>query len=190
MNGDRRESWTKTLRKGQVIKHDLAASGAAPKNLSRLERLVSRIHLDRKEVISRSSQPQTIPGLGSEASPAQTGQSSEVFWPQDLLPKDVSSCRVYTWGYNVDIRYLRGSRSTATILDHSRALVSDLALVRRLKEEEDRPLILSHIVWAVLSLKRYAVSVSYPLQRDGCCKAAIGPTTFGSHPWLLGFEHV
>ena len=164
MNGDRRESWTKTPRKGQVIKHDPAASGAfASKNLSRLERLVSRIHLDRKEVISRSSQPQTIPGPGSEASPVQVGQPSEVFWPQDLLPKDVSSCRIYTWGYNVDVRYLRGSRSTATILDHSRTLVSDLAQVRRLKDQQDRPLIfVAHSLGGVVVKKVCCPILSTP----------------------------
>lgn len=163
MNGDRRESWTKTLRKGQVIKQDPAASGAASKNLSRLGRLVSRLHLDRKEVISRSSKPQTIPAPGVEASPAQTGQSSKVFWPQDLLPKDVSSCRIYTWGYNVDVRYLRGYRSTATILDHSRTLVSDLAQVRRMKEEQDRPLIfVVHSLGGVVVKKVCCPNLSTP----------------------------
>ena len=79
--------------------------------------------------------------LQLDVPPVSARARNGVFWPQDLLPKDVPNCRIFTWGYNVDTPYLRTSVSTATISDHSRGLLSDLAGYRTSEEEESRPII-------------------------------------------------
>ena len=73
--------------------------------------------------------------------PDQVEQSLEIFWPQDLLPQAIPDCRIASWGYNVDLRVSRGSTSTATVFDHARTLLSDLADVRVTEDERKRPII-------------------------------------------------
>lgn len=73
--------------------------------------------------------------------PDQVEKSLEIFWPQDLLPHAIPDCRIASWGYNVDLRVTRGSTSTATVFDHARTLLSDLAGMRVTEDERKQPII-------------------------------------------------
>jgi hypothetical protein len=66
---------------------------------------------------------------------------ADVFWPKDLLPKDLPNCRICTWGYNVDMNLVRRDTSTATVFQHAKNLLSDLADARMSNGEKTCPLI-------------------------------------------------
>ncbi|KAN0115549.1 hypothetical protein V8E51_005093 [Hyaloscypha variabilis] len=64
---------------------------------------------------------------------------ADVFWPKDILPKDLPTCRICTWGYNVDLNLIRRDTSTATVFQHAKNLLSDIADARMLNAEKTRP---------------------------------------------------
>jgi hypothetical protein len=83
---------------------------------------------------------------------------AEVFWPKDLLPNDLPKCRICTWGYNVDLNLVRRDTSTATVFQHAKNLLSDVADARMSKEEKTRPLIfVAHSLGGIV-----VKDVSYP----------------------------
>lgn len=91
---------------------------------------------------------------------AETG-GADIFWPKDLLPKDLPNCRICTWGYNVDLNLIRRDTSTATVFQHAKNLLSDLADARMSKAEKTRPLIfVAHSLGGIV-----VKDVSYPDRR-------------------------
>lgn len=91
---------------------------------------------------------------------AETG-GADIFWPKDLLPKDLPNCRICTWGYNVDLNLIRRDTSTATVFQHAKNLLSDLADARMSKAEKTRPLIfVAHSLGGI-----FVKDVSYPDRR-------------------------
>lgn len=80
-----------------------------------------------------------------------THPTTHVFWPQDLLPVEVPTARVLTYGYDAS------SESTAmgqSILDLAMQLVSDLRDVRREKDERDRDILfICHSLGGILVKK-------------------------------------
>ena len=82
--------------------------------------------------------------MSSSSSVAKEGcldPAMEVFWPRDLLPRELPDCRVLSWGYDVDIDHALSSASTATVFQHATDLLSDLADARLSDEEKARPII-------------------------------------------------
>ena len=69
--------------------------------------------------------------------------SNKVFWPLDLLPGCLPDCRIYTWGYSVDI----SGGSTTTVFQHAKNLLSSVADTRMSTADRHRP-----IVWVAHSL--------------------------------------
>lgn len=59
---------------------------------------------------------------------------SSVYWPKDLLSKDLVNARILTFGYDADIVNFWGWHSTNTIADHAGSLLGELA---RLRERTD-----------------------------------------------------
>jgi hypothetical protein len=55
----------------------------------------------------------------------QTGAKT-LFWPKELLPQDVPQSRIYTWGYDVDIKHIFSSAGHATTFQHAQSLLLDL----------------------------------------------------------------
>jgi hypothetical protein len=85
----------------------------------------------------------------------------DVFWPKDLLPKDLPNCRICTWGYNVDLNLVRRDTSTATVFQHAKNLLSDVADARMSNAEKTRPLIfVAHSLGGIV-----VKDVSYPEMR-------------------------
>ena len=65
----------------------------------------------------------------------------EVFWPQDLLPKELPKARIVTWGYDVQIENLLSKTSKSSIFQHALTLLSDLTSLRSLPLDRTKPLI-------------------------------------------------
>ena len=55
----------------------------------------------------------------------------EIFWPRDLLPTEIPTARIITWGYDVRIESLLTETSKATVFQHAETLLVDLALLRQ-----------------------------------------------------------
>ena len=54
----------------------------------------------------------------------------EIFWPRDLLPTEIPTARIITWGYDVRIESLLTETSKATVFQHAETLLGDLAMLR------------------------------------------------------------
>ena len=63
-----------------------------------------------------------------------TWYKNEVFWPRDLLSKDVQNVRIITFGYDSDVVKFFGQVNRNQIHDHARTLVADLRRCRKKKD--------------------------------------------------------
>ncbi|KAI1666519.1 hypothetical protein Ptr902_02766 [Pyrenophora tritici-repentis] len=70
-----------------------------------------------------------VHGLNGHRVNTWTGQY-DVFWPKDLLSKDLPSARIFTWGYDSKIMHFWGGASQSRINDHSAKLFADLSNMR------------------------------------------------------------
>lgn len=83
-----------------------------------------------------------IPGLKRDEEDAKVpARPTNVFWPRDLLPIEFPNCRIFTWGYDVNIDNTFSSASTATVFNHAGNLLTDLTDVRMKSAERERPLV-------------------------------------------------
>ena len=76
-----------------------------------------------------------VHGLGGQR--CDTWSKNGVFWPKDLLSRDVPSVRIITFGYDSGVVRFFGRVSQNQIHDHARTLIADLRRCRK-KEEEVR----------------------------------------------------
>ncbi|KAH8702665.1 hypothetical protein GQ44DRAFT_51434 [Phaeosphaeriaceae sp. PMI808] len=66
--------------------------------------------------------------------------SNGVNWLRDLLPQDLPSARIFSWGYDANTH--SSSRvSCHYLFNHAQSLVSDLCLERQVTETSKRPII-------------------------------------------------
>lgn len=70
----------------------------------------------------------TVPSTrsGSQASRLK-GSNTNVFWPRDLLAPKLPKARIYTWGYDADIKKAFSATSQSNIFNHSTQLMNDIA---------------------------------------------------------------
>ncbi|KAL8791896.1 MAG: hypothetical protein Q9195_005472 [Heterodermia aff. obscurata] len=76
-----------------------------------------------------------------------TWSKGEVFWPFNLLAKDIPDARVVTWGYSADAVHFLSSTPTSAnrVVDHARKLLVDLKTIRATEQTSRRPIIfISH----------------------------------------------
>jgi protein SERAC1 len=64
-----------------------------------------------------------------------------VLWPRDLLPEDLPSARIMTFGYDADVVGLIKTAGSNTLRDHGKSLATDVAMLRARSGSENRPLI-------------------------------------------------
>jgi hypothetical protein len=68
-------------------------------------------------------------------------QSSDVYWPRDLLPERLPNARIFTWGYDANIENMFSSASRASIFQHAGTFLEDIAGVRETLGQMTRPLV-------------------------------------------------
>jgi len=64
-----------------------------------------------------------------------------VFWPQDLLPKDLPTARIMTFGYDADVVGIVKTAGSNTLRDHGKSLANDVAMRRARSNSIMRPVI-------------------------------------------------
>lgn len=138
------------------------------------DRLKSLLHTRQSSPIRASSQVQR------EIPEVENGDASKkVFWPLALLPDTLPGCRIYTWGYDVDIL----GPSTTTVFQHARNLLSNVADDRMSSVDRQRP-----IVWVAHSLGGIVVKDALNQSRTASTYLkAILPATYGV--CFLGTPH-
>src|SRR2546421_528638 len=69
-----------------------------------------------------------IHGLNGHPLDSWRAANSDVFWPKDLLPKqlEMEKVRILTYGYNAAVGDLLGSQSADRIHHHAQTLVQGL----------------------------------------------------------------
>lgn len=79
-----------------------------------------------------------VHGLNGHAQRSFTHLKTNVYWPRDLLPDQVPTARVLTYGYDASSRYTAIGES---VLDIALQLINTLKDVRRQDDERDRDLL-------------------------------------------------
>jgi Putative serine esterase (DUF676) len=70
----------------------------------------------------------TVPSTRCDSQASRLkGSSTNVFWPRDLLAPKLTQARIYTWGYDADIKKAFGATSQSNIFNHSTQLMTDIA---------------------------------------------------------------
>jgi len=68
---------------------------------------------------------------GLRGSRLRTWSRGDIFWPRDLLSKDLKNIRVITWGYDASIAKAFSYASKESLFGHAGTLLNDLARLRR-----------------------------------------------------------
>lgn len=68
-----------------------------------------------------------------------SAESTEVFWPAELLPHDIPNTRIITYGYDSDVHVFLDRLSQSSISPQSRRLLDDLGRLRQ--DNPGRPII-------------------------------------------------
>ena len=74
-----------------------------------------------------------VHGLGGHR--YNTWSKNGVFWPRDLLTRDVQNVRIITFGYDSYVVKLLGQVSRNQIHDHAQTLIADLRRCRKKGDE-------------------------------------------------------
>ncbi|KAJ5903949.1 hypothetical protein N7504_006332 [Penicillium tannophilum] len=82
-----------------------------------------------------------VHGLTGNRESTWTDKKSRIFWPKQLLPRDLPTARVWTFGYDADIIGALKTASSNTLRDHGKSLMHDLSLARLRQKSNRRPLI-------------------------------------------------
>ena len=64
-----------------------------------------------------------------------TWSQNGVFWPRDLLSRDLQNVRIIVFGYDSDVVKFFGRVSRNQIRDHARTLIGDLRRCRKAGDE-------------------------------------------------------
>ncbi|KAH8731953.1 Alpha/Beta hydrolase protein [Phaeosphaeriaceae sp. PMI808] len=82
-----------------------------------------------------------VHGLTGNRESTWTDKPTNVFWPRDLLAKDLPKARIITFGYDADIIRGLSVAGNGTLRDHGKALAEDLGMRRKRTDTNFRPLI-------------------------------------------------
>lgn len=59
-----------------------------------------------------------------------TDTNARVFWPRDLLPRDMNTARVISWGYDADVARFLSNASKVSVYGNGSSLLNDIAAER------------------------------------------------------------
>ena len=89
-------------------------------------------------------------------------KQSNVYWPRDLLSRDIKNARILTFGYDANVVGMRTPASQNSLDDHARGLVGDLTRLRERSGTQIRNILfVAHslgglVVEAALAISKYA----------------------------------
>ncbi|KAL8982254.1 MAG: hypothetical protein Q9205_003183 [Flavoplaca limonia] len=70
-----------------------------------------------------------------------TWKKGEVFWPYNLLAKNLPEARIISWGYDADVAHFLSPTSANRVKDHAKGLSNDLRGLRGSPVASTRPII-------------------------------------------------
>ncbi|KAM0666509.1 hypothetical protein ACQRIU_004364 [Beauveria bassiana] len=111
-----------------------------------------------------------------------------MYWPVHLLPHEVPSARILTFGYDADVATFIGPVGKNTIEDHASNLVNDLARVkRRGAPASGKMIFVAHSLGGLITMKAMSLSESAAvehlrqIERDTIAIAFFGTPHRGSN---------
>ncbi|KAL8693885.1 MAG: hypothetical protein Q9224_003668 [Gallowayella concinna] len=78
---------------------------------------------------------------GLNGGSVSTWKKGEVFWPYNLLAKNIPEARIITWGYDANVAHFLSPTSANRVKDHAKGLSNDLGGLRSSPETSTRPII-------------------------------------------------
>jgi hypothetical protein len=82
-----------------------------------------------------------VHGLTGNRESTWTDKKTGVFWPWQLLKKDIANSRILTFGYDADIAHFWAAASQNCIRNHAINLTNALAQLRERTATEERPIV-------------------------------------------------
>ncbi|KAL8400713.1 hypothetical protein RB594_000929 [Gaeumannomyces avenae] len=109
----------------------------------------------------------------------------EVYWPKDLVPQTVPSFRMFTYGYDTNIRYwINGPIGEKTVYDYGWDLLCSFEEARRGAGEGSRPILfVAHSLGGIVvkeALRRSERCATLKPHMHAICEAALGLLFFGT----------
>ena len=83
-----------------------------------------KMRLETRQLLITITSIVAVHGLGGDSRQTWTNRKNGIFWLKDCLPHDFNHARIMTFGYNAAAAF---GRSTASIIDHAKDLLSSLA---------------------------------------------------------------
>lgn len=80
-----------------------------------------------------------VHGLTGNRETTWTHKSTKIFWPSDLLPKDLPDARILSFGYDADVVRALDAASSNSLRDHGKSLAHELAMNKMRARAIDRP---------------------------------------------------
>jgi len=68
-----------------------------------------------------------VHGLRGHREKTWTDTTATVFWPRDLLPHEMNTARVISWGYDANVANFLSPASQASIFGYAQSLLADVA---------------------------------------------------------------
>ena len=81
---------------------------------------------NKKLMVLKTNSIVFVHGLTGNRENTWTHKESGVFWPEDLLSRDLEKARIVTFGYDANVVNTFDMASTSTLRDHGKSLVQDL----------------------------------------------------------------
>jgi hypothetical protein len=131
-----------------------------------------------------SESPSKLRRLLSSDSSKRTAARRAVFWPQDLLPTTLPNARVYTYGYDSNIRHRLGTPANkSTVYDLGHDLLLSLEAKRNC--QPSRPLIfIAHSLGGIVIKEALRRSEGYRTHHShlySVYDATVAILCFGTH---------
>ncbi|KLU92202.1 hypothetical protein MAPG_11148 [Magnaporthiopsis poae ATCC 64411] len=138
-------------------------------------------------IAASSFTPHSSPGETTNTSAATEREETreEVYWPKDLAPTTVPNSRIFTYGYDTNIRHwTQGPISEKKVDDHGWDLLCSLEEFRRGVGEASRPILfIAHSLGGIVVKEALRRSRRYAMAKPhlhAICKATTGIIFFGT----------
>ncbi|GAB1310906.1 Inversin [Madurella fahalii] len=135
--------------------------------------------------ILASSPAPVTDNANSESQVGPEGPQREVYWPQDLAPKTAPNSRIFTYGYDTNVRHwFGGAVSRKSVYDHAWDFLCSLEALRRDPKERRRPvLFIAHSLGGIVvkeALRRSRGCGQTKPHLHAIFEATIGALFFGT----------
>ncbi|KAL8393686.1 hypothetical protein RB595_003429 [Gaeumannomyces hyphopodioides] len=174
----------------QKRKHDPGEESSSAGPLKFLKVALRKKHRSSSPTATSSWTPhpsfvETARAATTSATTERQDIREEVYWPKDLAPTTVPGSRIFTYGYDTNIRHwTKGPISSKTVYDHGWDLLCSLEEARRGAGEGSRPILfVAHSLGGIVvkeALRRSRRCATVKPHIHAICESTLGLLFFGT----------